>query len=384
MQVSMICCPFQTSFGSYGSSLKAALEKTIGRPVQWVASNCGCGDPIEVNRQYQAKDCDYFEMPVLGDYRSPQAWKRRVRGAARTVMFSARARRFASLSRGAEVVHFQQVLNAYGSKVVFSWLKQPSKAVRIVTVHELDADQLESKETNRTYNRADGIIVHCDEMKQQLVRLNVQPEKIHVVFHGTCIPEPVPDVRRVGIVFYGGHKLMSSKGIETLMQAMAIIQRRLAPRVSTLTIHGHYGTTTPPAAVELAAKHGVADRIVWLNQIPDEDVVRLYQRSQVCALPYTGSFAGGAAALAAACGLPVVCTLKAGLPDHLGESGIWVPENDAAQLADRIVELLSNDELRSRVADRSLRRAQGVLRWDVIAEQTLRIYRGENQSEQAA
>src|SRR5579883_3397365 len=120
MRISMICCPFQTSSGFYGSALGAAIERRTGVPVQWVATNCGCGDPQEANRVFQASNPDYFEMPVPADFQSRYAWRRKVRGLARSIVFSAKARRFCGLSRGADVVHFQQILNAYGSKTVFA------------------------------------------------------------------------------------------------------------------------------------------------------------------------------------------------------------------------------------------------------------------------
>jgi glycosyltransferase involved in cell wall biosynthesis len=278
------------------------------------------------------------------------------------------------MSKDAEVVHFQQILNAYGSQVVFSWLQQPSNASRIVTVHELDTDQLKFPKSNDTYNLADGVIVHCEEMKQHLIRLGVQPEKLHVVLHGTSIPAPLPETSKEGIVFYGGHKLMSGKGIDTLFKAWSIIQQTMAARTPLLKIHGHYGTTIPAEALQLAAQHGVADKVVWLNQLTEEEAVRLYQHSLLCVLPYTGSFGGFAASLAAACQLPIVCTRKAGLPDHLGETGVWIDENSPEQLAARVIELSNNEPCRRQLGNQLLKRAETFLQWDVIAEQTLKIY----------
>jgi glycosyltransferase involved in cell wall biosynthesis len=377
MRITLICCPFKTSFGSYGSSLKAAIEKKTGNTVQWVASNCGCGTPMAVSRQFlmPKQQYDYFEMPIPGDFVAKQAWKRRLRAAARTVLLYFRAKRYASSAKNAEVVHFQQILNAYGAKAVFYWLKQLSNATRIVTVHELDPDQLEFPERNKAYNLADGIIVHCDEMRQRLIRLNVQEEKIHVVLNGTNLPTALPDHPRAGIVFYGGHFLMHNKGVDTLFKAMSIIHQRMGANAPTLSIHGSYGLPEVEEAVRLAnQENGVANKIVWLDELSEEAMVELYQRSQVCVLPYTGSFAGLPASLAAACQLPVVCTRKAGLPDHLGESGVWVDENNYEQLAERIMELLSNDRLRQEVGARLLERAQEHLCWDVIADRTLEIY----------
>ena len=373
MQMSLICCPFRTSYGAYASSLKAAIERKTGGGMQWVGSNCGCGDPIEVSRQFQTNQCDYFDMPILVDFRSKTAWKRKARGAARTVALYFRAKKFAELSKDAEIVHFQQILNAYGSKSVFHWLNQPSSATRIITVHELDADQMESPEKNEAYNRADALIVHCEALRQQIIGLKVRPEKVHVVLHGTDIPERSQE-KREGIVFYGGHKIMTGKGLDTVFRAMSIIREKRPFSVPALTIHGHYGTVTPEAAIPLARQYGIADKIVWRNQISNEEMFQLYQRSLVCVLPYTGSFAGLPASAAAACELPVVATRKAGLPDHLGESGIWIDENSADQLAARVLELLENEDLRQQAAARVRMRAEEFLSWDVIAENTLQVY----------
>jgi glycosyltransferase involved in cell wall biosynthesis len=402
MKVSLICCPFKTSFGSYASALKCAIERKTGDKVQWVGTNCGCQDPVEVKRDFEAKECDYFELPILVDFRSNTAWKRKVRGAARSVQTARKAKKYAELSQGADVVHFQQILNAFGSKAVFSWLRQttqkqttqrqPSKAVRVVTVHELDSDQMEAPATNLTYNRADAVIAHCEEMRQQLIKLGVQPQKVHVVLHGTDLPLIDPNQKREGLVFYGGHKLMSGKGIESLFKALAIIQKQLGDLTPKLTIHGHFGPVTPEAGKKLAEENGVSHLIVWANQISDDQIMSLYQKSAVCVLPYTGSFAGQPASFAAATALPVVCTRKAGLPDHLGDSAIYVDENPdgqvdpnkTQQLAARILELLQSETLRQQVGARLRARAEKLLGWDTIAEQTLRIYRGQSANEESA
>ena len=65
---------------------------------------------------------------------------------------------------------------------------------------------------------------------------------------------------------------------------------------------------------------------------------------------------------------------KAGLPDHLGDSGIWIDENDADQLAARVLELLDNKSAWQEAAANVRRRAEEFLSWDVIAEDTLQVY----------
>jgi glycosyltransferase involved in cell wall biosynthesis len=374
MRITYIGCPFKTSYGSYVDSLKTAIERRTGAPIQWVASNCGCGDPIERDRLFQARECDYFEMGHIGDYRSQSDLKYWLRMRARNLTYYLRARKYAQLSRGAELSHLQQILNAYGSSVVFQWLRIPSRAARIVTVHELDSYQTNFPRQNLIYNRAEAIIVHCQEMKDKLISLGVRPEKVHTVLHGVDLPTPLPDEPREGILFYGGHKLMTGKGIETLFEAMALLKRDRGDATPRLTIHGHYGADTPEEALQLAERLQVSDRIVWRNQLSEKDGAELYARASVLVLPYTGSFAGLPAGLAAAHGTPVIGTRKAGIPDHLGDNVFWVKPGHPQQLADQIGALLDDAPARGAAGSRLRQHAAEHLSWDIIGARTLEIY----------
>src|SRR5260370_7561194 len=185
-----------------------------------------------------------------------------------------------------------------------------------------------------------------EEMRKQVIEVRVPEEKVDVVLEGGTIPATMPDVHREGIIFYAGHKVMAGKGIQTLFKAMSIMQQRMGANVPTLKIHGHYGENTPEEARKLAEECGVAKNIVWLNQLSVEGIVRQYQSSLVCVLPYTGSFAGLPASIAGANQLPVVCTRNAALPDHLVLCGIWFDEEKPEQLTERIIELLGSEQLR--------------------------------------
>ena len=117
---------------------------------------------------------------------------------------------------GADVVHLQQILAAYGSDVVFRFLRQPSAAARVITVHELDAEQTDHPENNQTYNYAQALIVHDNAMKNKLVSLGVARDLVYVVPQGTDLKEG-ENVARDGIVFYGGHHFNEGKGIGVLL-----------------------------------------------------------------------------------------------------------------------------------------------------------------------
>lgn len=376
MQISLICCPFQTSFGGYANSLKAAIERTTDSRVQWIGSNCGCGDAAARNRQFITTQCDYFEMPFARSQPSPTQWKRMVLKAAEPVRDFARAsraKRYAEVSGQADVINFHRILNAYGSRVLFKWLELPPTAARVVTVHEFDADQLASPAECAAYDKADQVIALSGEMRDRIVAFGVRPDKVNVVLHGTDLPAATGK-KRDGLVFYGGHKIMGGKGLDTALKAIAILKDLRPDSAPTLTIHGHYGAAIPEEAAQLARDLDVEDRIEWRNEISPKDTIELYQSSLVCVLPYTGSFGGLAASAAAACSLPVVATHRAGLPDHLGDAGIWVRDNNPDELAARIQELLDDESLWQQAAAKIRKRAEEFLSWDAIAADTVRVY----------
>src|SRR5579863_4591401 len=184
MKIKIISCWFATSYGDYTNGLRGALERRLGGDVGIIASNCGCGDAMEVRRQFMNRRCEYFEGAHVHYYKSTNPVKRWIRLQARQLTYRQRAKGYVKRSGDATVLHFQQILNAYGSLTVFKWLAMPSTAARVVTVHELDEYQLDFPKSNVQYNRADRIIVHTHEMKRTLSSFGVDEGRIDVVEHG--------------------------------------------------------------------------------------------------------------------------------------------------------------------------------------------------------
>lgn len=376
MDVSLIGCPFQTSYGSYIQRLGQALGRELS--VQWVGSNCGCGDPVERERRFIDGVDRYFEWPVIEDFRSADPLRRKLRFAVRHAVNAVRARKFdAQVAPGTAIEHFQQTLHAYGSDVVFQWLAQPGMARRVVTVHELDAEQLERPAMNLHYNQADALLVHDSALGLRLQGLGVQAQRIHLVRHGALVPEAPPRglAERRDIVFYAGHKPMQGKGLEPVLRAHAALCRGAAPGdAPRLLVHGHYGTQEPPQALELAGRLGVPSHVEWLNQISIEDMEALYARAWVCVLPYSGSFAGLPAATAAAHGLPVIGTRLAGLPEHLGEHMFTVPADDADALLHALQRLRDEPARWLELSRGAREHARRELAWPVVAARTRQVY----------
>ena len=104
------------------------------------------------------------------------------------------------------------------------------------------------------------------------------------------------------------------------------------------------------------------------------EVLRQYQSSLLCVLPFMGSFAGLAAATAAAVGLPVIATKNAGIPEHIGENGIWIDNDNAEEIVEKVEKLLGCEELRRDLSRRLRKQAEQYLSWEVVASNTLAVY----------
>ena len=377
MKISIIGCPFQTTYGAYIVSLRSALQQKSDAAVQWVGTNCGCGDPIADARQFETRDNDYFEMRDSLAGHSLVAYttnplKRALRAPTRLIGNTARAKRYVSLAANAEVMHLQQTLAAFGSDVTFRFLRQNTGAARVITVHELDAEQTDNPGNNLTYNQADALIVHDAAMKKKLVALGVTAERVHVVCQGTNIQDVTP-VERSGIVYYGGHHFDSGKGIDVLLKAYRLLKDRHSGQPPRLSVHGHYGTT--PAEIHDQAKQlGVDGDIDWLDEVAMKDLPALYRRSLLCVLPYRRSFAGLPVGVAAANQTPIIATRAAGIPEHIGDLGLWVGGENPTELADRIDAVIKDAPLRENLGARLRARAEQYLGWDVIASNTLAVY----------
>jgi glycosyltransferase involved in cell wall biosynthesis len=381
MKVKILSCWFTTSYGTYTGGLRKALERQLGHEVGIIASNCGCGDPMEVQRRFVDDRCEFVEFANLPYYKMSNALKQWALVQGRQLVYRERARRYLKLSGDADVLHFQQILNAFGSVAVFNWLQMHSRAARVVTVHELDPYQQEHPELALQYNRADAVIVHTEQMRAELAKLGVEGDRIDVVAHGVDVG-PFPQGVRSGVVFYLGHKLNAAKGLITLLTGMALVRDKLGAATPRLTIHSHMGQSTPERGAEAVREVGLEGQVSWANELSHADATALYQRSALCVLPYKGSFAGYPATLAMANGAVVIGTRTAGLPEHLGDTGVWIDTDDPAALAATVLRLLEDEGERRRIAVRARARAETDLSWDAVAGKTLATYRKAMQRKQ--
>jgi len=226
-------------------------------------------------------------------------------------------------ARRANIIHFDQVLEAFGCIpffIVVALADFFGKKV-VVTVHEIDPFQREHKGLNRLYNKCAEVLVYSKDMKQQIVSLGVNPEKIKVIRYGAVIPELMP-AKRAKYIYFGGHNIRRGKGYEELLQALAILKAKGVG--IPLTIYVGHGCNGVTEAHEAADRAGVSDMIEWREFYSGNELAEVYQRSKACIIPFTGGSARHPVSCAMVNATPVIATRAVDIPEYLGDLGIYV------------------------------------------------------------
>ena len=134
-------------------------------------------------------------------------------------------------------------------------------------------------------------------------------------------------------------KFTHFKGIDVLLKAAAIYEKRL-PGVQTLLVgHGELWDDMLALREELGLKG-----VHFLGHQPQDKVARVYNAADVSVVPSRVEPFGLVAVEALACGTPVVATNAGGLPDFINEEvGALVPMENPQALAEAIINEIENN-----------------------------------------
>lgn len=230
------------------------------------------------------------------------------------------------------------------------------------------------------------------ELSERLLRLGGEEHraKVLLVPNGTEVvaTERAPAVaairRRHGcaetdrlVVAVG--RLVDKKGFGFLLEAMPVLLSA-EPRAKLL-LGGGGGLEGELRAQ--AARLGVAERVVFTGALSHPEALELVAAGEVFVMPSIRDPKGNVDGLpivvleAMAAGRPVVGTAVSGLPLAVleGETGLLVPEQDPAALAQAVTALLADPERARAMGQRGARRVQDELNWDAVAAIHDRLYR---------
>jgi glycosyltransferase involved in cell wall biosynthesis len=168
-------------------------------------------------------------------------------------------------------------------------------------------------------------------------------------------------------------RLVEEKGVLVLLEALSGLQ-------GDWRLHVIGSGPLEKRAHEHAERLGIARRITWERSVPSTRMPERMRTFSVVVQPsltrrhWKEQF-GRAVMEAMACGVPVVGSDSAEIPNVIGAAGIVVPEADPVALREAIAGLLADRVLRQELAERSRARVLGCYTHRRIAEKTVAAYR---------
>jgi glycosyltransferase involved in cell wall biosynthesis len=153
------------------------------------------------------------------------------------------------------------------------------------------------------------------------------------------------------------------KKFEYVIEAMAKVNEVVPD--ARLVIPGTF-TAHTPKLIELAEQQGIADNVVFLGQISETDLQRLYQEATVYCYPAPEEDFGMGVIEAMAWGVPVVAWNNAGTTVTVshGESGFLADPFQIGSYAEAIVRMLMDPMLRAQMGHAARERTEMLFSWD--------------------
>lgn len=334
--------------------------------------------------------CDLVDVKVLVSNTGPETVEDMVEGVSVTRVGTKATLSAAPISPGlisrirrdaADIVH----LHHPNPIAVMAYLMSGHSGKLVITYHsDIVRQKLLGKLIQPCLSRgmslADAIVVTSPNYLTSSHLLQAHRSRCHVLPYGIPMEqferrdeEAIATIReRFGprVVISVG-RLIYYKGFDVLVRAMKNI-------VGALIIIGDGPLRGELEA--LARDLGIAERVHFLGEIHNRDIVPYYHASDVFALASVArSEAFGIVQLEAmACGRPVVNTsLDSGVPfvSIDGETGLTVHPGDAAALAHALTTLLDDDALRCRYGEAAQRRVESEFTAPVMGRRMLDLYR---------
>lgn len=174
-------------------------------------------------------------------------------------------------------------------------------------------------------------------------------------------------------------RMAANKGYDLLLQAMPTLLN-LVPNARLIAgIGGEESAADEAGVAELKAQAqelGIADKIVWVQYIPDEDLANYYRAAGVFALSSRYEPFGMAAIEAMACGTPAVVTVHGGLAEVIdfGNQALFADPNRPVEYGTMLALPMLYPNLAHELSVEGSRFARRSFGWTGIAKRILAIF----------
>ncbi|WP_107666345.1 glycosyltransferase family 4 protein [Cyanothece sp. BG0011] len=231
----------------------------------------------------------------------------------------------------------------------------------------------------KQYQQATGIITMNQISRKRLIDLGIEEHKIHVIPYGVDTPnEPIKRQKNELIRCLAVGRMVGKKAPILLLESF----RRATKNYPNLQLD-YVGTgDLLPAVKQFIHAFQLEDKVILHGKQPNEFVLQLMKKADIFLQhsivdPDSGDEEGLPVAILEAMGycLPVISTRHAGIPESVleGETGLLVDEGNVEEMAQNILELAQDFDLRQQMGLAGWQRVKECFSWEKERKQLLEV-----------
>lgn len=173
------------------------------------------------------------------------------------------------------------------------------------------------------------------------------------------------------IFAFGG--ILPRKNIRRVLESFALFIKKVKKEVK-LMISWSIEPKVLQIFKNLSRDLGIEEKVIFTGFIPEEDIPFLLSGAEF--LVFVSLYEGfGLPPLdAMACDCPVIASNVTSIPEVVGDAAILVNPYDINEIADAMVNLFNNSQLRKELIEKGRERIKH-FSWDKAARETLQVYR---------
>jgi glycosyltransferase involved in cell wall biosynthesis len=185
---------------------------------------------------------------------------------------------------------------------------------------------------------------------------HLREDQVFAVPNGIDVPSPLPVVAkppgRFTVLYLGN--LVREKGVFVILDAIPLVRAR-CPEAHFVFAGAWWSAKDQTEAERLVQERGLSAYVEFTGTVMGTRKWEIVARADVLAFPtyFHYETLGQVLLEAMGAGLPVIATRRAAIPEIIDEgvNGLFVAEQNAADLADKIITLANDRALRARMGE---------------------------------